>query len=341
MSTSKNQDSNYGNPLTATLNGIFDLLRKKEGIGELTENDRLDGLTCLVTGANSGLGRATAIQLAERGARVILACRSGIPEAGEEIKQASGSDKVEMVRLDLADPDAIDACADDLKQRNIIIDRLVLNAGVVPRTPGRTKQGFEMMFGVHYVGNRRFVQRLLEDGTIPNNAFAKTANGRSENPPRIVFVSSETHRTGTPIDFDILGEFVDYGVMQSIAQYGHSKLVMTTYAQELGRRLGGDSSDSGVEVAVHAVCPGPINSNIARDAPALFRPVLSLAMGAFFASPKKASEPVIYLTCAKDLEGETGVYLHLMTRKDPAAQAMDPAIGERLWLEGENLRGGR
>lgn len=320
--------SDYGNPVTATLNGILDLFRKKERIGELTPQDRMDGLTCLVTGANSGLGRATAIQLAERGAHVILACRSGIPEAGEAIKQASGSDKIEMIRLDLADLEAINTCADELKRRNISIDRLVLNAGVVPRAPLRTQQGFEMMYGVHYVGNRQFVQRLLQDGTIPNNSFADSANGRTEDPPRIVFVSSETHRTGTPIDFDTLGEFVDYGVMQSISQYGHSKLVMTAYAQELSRRLSGDQ---GVEVAVHAVCPGPINSNIARDAPALFRPLLSLAMSAFFASPKKASEPVMYLTCASALAGETGLYLHLMTRKDPAPQAMDAAVGKRLW----------
>lgn len=335
MSTAKtDKASDYGNPVSATLNGIADLFRKKPRIGELTAQDRLDGQTCLVTGANSGLGRATAIELARRGARVILACRSGIPEAGEEIKRVSGSDSVEMVKLDLADVNSIDACCDELRKREITLDRVVLNAGVVPRTPARTQQGYEMMFGVHYLGNRHLVTRLLADGSLPNNTFAREPNGRPHNTPRIVFVSSETHRTGTPIDFNTLGEFVDYGVMQSISQYGHSKLAMTAYAWELSRRL---SADSGPDVAVHAVCPGPINSNIARDAPALFRPLLSAMMGAFFASPEKAAEPVVYLTCAPALEGQTGVYLHLMTRKDPAPQAMDLELGARLWEQGPQL----
>ena len=231
------QNSNYGNPLTATLYGIADLFRKKEVIGEIRDSDRLDGQTALITGANSGLGRATAIDLARRGARIVMACRSGIPEAGEEVRRISGNNQIEMVKLDLADPESIDACCEKIRKRELTLDRVILNAGVVPRKPQRTKLGHEMMFGVHYVGNRRFVDRLLADGSIPNNRFAREPNGRSDNPPRIVFVSSETHRSGTPLDFATLGEFVDYGTMASIAQYGHSKLAMSVYARELGRRL--------------------------------------------------------------------------------------------------------
>lgn len=326
-------NSNYNNPIKATLAGIADLFRKKERIGKLTEADRLDGQTALVTGANSGLGQATAIELARRGARVIMACRSGIPDAGEAVKQASGSDAVDMVHLDLSDLDAVRACCEELAERGDTLDRVVLNAGVVPRKPQRTAQGFEMMFGVHFLGNMALINGLLANGVIPNAAFAGTP-GQREDPPRIVFVSSETHRSGHPIDFDRLGEFADYGTMSSIAQYGHSKLAMTTYAMELSRRL---NAGSGVEVAIHAVCPGPINSNIARDVPAPVRPLLSLAMGAFFASPEKAAEPVLYLTCARALTGQTDVYLHLMTPKDPAPQAVDPETGGRLWSAGEGF----
>lgn len=329
------QSNRQLNPVSAALKGVIDPFRKKERIGTLAPGDRLDGKVCLVTGGNSGLGRATAIELAQRGAHIILACRSGIPEAGEEIGRLTGA-TVEMVRLDLADPDSIAACCDDLRDRGVVLDRVVLNAGVVPRTPQQTREGFEMMFGVHFIGNLRFVKRLLADGVIPNHTFARNPSRRGGDIPRIVLISSETHRSGDPIDFDTLGQPVEYSTMGSIAQYGHSKLAITTWLTELARRM---HDDEGVDVAVHSVCPGPINSNIARDVPRLVRPVLSAVMGLFFASPKKAAEPVVYLTAAPEIEGRTGLYLHLMTPKAPAPQVADPDVGRRLWEQGDQWLG--
>lgn len=331
---SDKNNSTYGNPVLATLNGIVDLFRHKEPIGEIRDSDRLDGLTCLVTGANSGLGKAIAIDFARRGGHVIMACRSGIPEAGEEVKQASGSDKVDMVKLDLSDIQAIRACCATLKQQGVKLDRVVLNAGLVPQKPLKTKQGFEMMFGVHALGNRVFVQQLLHDGSIANSSFAESPNAEPGKIPRIVFVSSETHRSGTPIELDSLGQPVEYSAMGSIAQYGHSKLVMTNYAMELSRRLNPGNT---VEVAVHALCPGPINSNIAREAPKAFKPILKAVMGLMFASPEKAARPAIYLSSSPDVEGQTGLYVHLMVKKDAAAQALDPQLGRAVWTRMQSL----
>lgn len=324
----------YGNPVAATLNGIFDLFRKKERIGELTPEDRLDGKVCLVTGATSGLGMATAVELARRGGHVILACRSGFPQAGETVKRLSGSDKIEMVRLDLADLDSVRACCNALRERGGTLDRVVLNAGIVPRHPQRTKQGFEMMFGVHFVGNALLLSRLLADGVIPNAGFAGTPTAPQTDLPRIVFVASETHRSGSPIKFETLGQPVDYTAMNSMAQYGHSKLVMLAWLSELDRRL---NSGGRTNVAVHALCPGPINSNIARDAPGFIKPLLGAVMGALFASPQKACEPVVYLSAARSIEGHTGLYLHLMTRKSPAPQALEVELGRELWIRAEYL----
>ena len=330
MPATNTETDSYNNPVSATFNGILDLFRKKERIGTLGDDERLEGKTCLVTGANSGLGKAVAIQLAQRGAHVIMACRSGIPEAGEEICRISGNPSVEMVRLDLSDLQAIRACCDELKSRQVKLDRVILNAGLVPQKPQQTKQGLEMMFGVHYLGNMQFVTRLLQDGTIPNVTFA--GNAVQGETPRIIFVSSESHRSGTPIDFATFGQPVQYSPMGSIAQYGHSKLVMTAFATELSRRLkAGEHAD----VSVHALCPGPINSNIAREAPALFKPILGAVMGMLFASPDKAAEPVLYLTAADSVEGQTGLYLHLMTPKQPAPQARDAEIGQQVWEWGE------
>ncbi len=326
------ETGSYRNPVLATFNGIVDLFRHKEPIGQLRDDERLDGKTCLVTGANSGLGLATSIALARRGAHVVMACRSGIPEAADAVKAASGSDQISMVRLDLADIPAIHACCDELRGRGLRLDRVILNAGLVPQRASRTRQGFEMMFGVHFLGNMQFVLRLLADGTIPNRSLAAQASDNGDSPPRIIFVSSESHRSGTPIDLEHFGEFVDYSPMGSIAQYGHSKLVMTSFARELSRRL---QDEAGVDVAVHALCPGPINSNIAREAPALFKPVLGAVMGLLFASPEKAAAPVLYLACAGHTEPATGLYLHLMVKKDPAPQALDPDIGRAIWQRGE------
>lgn len=326
----------YANPVAATLTGILDLFRKKVRVGELTPEDRLDGKICLVTGATSGLGKASAIELARRGASVILACRSGIPDAGEDVKRESASDKIEMIRLDLADFASIHECCDRLRDRGVKLDRIILNAGIVPRRPLKTAQGFEMMFGVHFVGNALLLKRLLADGVIPNESFTTAPVCPGPERPRIVFVSSETHRSGTPIDFATLGQPVEYGAMSSIAQYGHSKLVMTAWLTELSRRLVRNGKP---DVSVHYLCPGPINSNIARDAPGFVKPLLGGVMGLLFASPEKAREPVIYLAASRAIEGHTGIYLHLMTRKLPAAQALDPNIGQRLWTEAERLAG--
>ena len=79
------------------------------------------------------------------------------------------------------------------------------------------------------------------------------------------------------------------------------------------------------------MCPGPVNSNIAREAPALFQPLLRLVFGIFFRSPEKAAKPAIYLAASADLEGKPFDYLFLMSRKEADEKATDPANGKRLW----------
>src|SRR6267142_6945138 len=141
----------FNNPLSATLAGLADQLRRRRGGAMLADGERLDGRTCLVTGANSGLGKAIAIQLAARGARVIMACRSGIPEAGADVRRLSGSDAVEMMHVDLTDFDSVRGLCDQLRDRKVRLDVAVLNAGVMPRSSRRTRHGFELMFQVNYL----------------------------------------------------------------------------------------------------------------------------------------------------------------------------------------------
>ena len=288
---------------------------------------RIDGKICLVTGANSGLGKAAAIDLARRGGRVLMACRGGHPQAGEDVRQASGSDDVRMLKVDLADLASVHRLCDGLSAAVPRIDVAVLNAGLMPRRASRSAQGYELMFAVHFLANRVLVDRLFADGLLRGSRAA----GQT---PRIVVVSSETHRSADAIDFDRLGVSVPYRFRDGLKFYGQSKLVQCTYACELSRRLNPASptdADEAPEVAVHVLCPGPVDSGIARQAPLLLKPLLTVTMKAFFASPSQAAVPVIYLCCSEAAGERTGIYLHMMHEKQVSSAASDPGNGALLW----------
>jgi len=319
----------HRNAASATLTGILDLLSRKGRIAGLAPDERLEGRVCLVTGASSGLGKAVAGELARRGAHVILACRSGIPEVGEEVKRASGGGSVEMVHVDLADLRSVHDLCDDLARRGVQLDVSVLNAGLMPRRARRTTQGFEVMFGVHFLANRLLIERWLADGVI------RPATEASAHKPRVVFVASEAHRSAEPIDWERFGEFVDYGLRDGMGQYASSKLHMCTFASELSRRLVDARGEA--TVSVHTLCPGPVASGIAREAPAALKPVLGPLMKIFFRSPEAAAEPVTYLACARSIEGRTGLYLHMMREKPMSADASCPENGARIWEHSDRL----
>ena len=135
---------------------------------------------------------------------------------------------------------------------------------------------------------------MIASGVIPNDVYAK--NGRKGTSiPRVVFVSSESHRSSSGIDIEKLEVFRDYGVKDGVARYGDSKLALTTFATELARRL---TTKEGPSVAVHALCPGPVASAIAREAPPYLAPVIGPVIKNLFRSPEDAAEPVIYLSAA-------------------------------------------
>ncbi|MDH3201004.1 MAG: SDR family NAD(P)-dependent oxidoreductase [Myxococcales bacterium] len=324
----------HDNPFSAVLSGLLDQRSKEPRVTPVPPGVQLDGRTCLVTGANSGLGKATAIRLAKRGAHVIMACRSGIPEAGEDVKRESGSNQVEMMHVDLSDFESIDRFCDELRNRNVTLDAAVFNAGVVPVTSRTNKHGLELMFAVNFLAKFVLLDRLLRAGVIPNAVYGN--NSRADDPPRVIFVSSETHRSSIPIDFDHFGKPVEYGVSDGVKYYGLSKLHLTTYFQELSRRLN-PAEGSSPDVCVHAVCPGAINSNMAREAPAWLKPVLKPVMALFFQSPEKASIPVDYLVVSDEMGRETGAYMHMMRMKESSEASTDPKKGALLWSKTEEL----
>jgi NAD(P)-dependent dehydrogenase (short-subunit alcohol dehydrogenase family) len=319
------RQSKYDNPFIAILTGLSDLFRRKKPELSLEGLPDLHGKKVLITGASSGLGLATAVQMAIRGAEVIMAVRSGIPSKGIEVKTRSGSDKVHMIYLDLMDLGSIENFAKEIKNRFGHIDVFISNAAMVAKEGRETKYGLDQMFVVNYFAKFILVKALIRHGCLEVPAPGK---------PRIVIVASESHRNAAAFDWEGFGRFSPYGISRAVSIYGYYKLLLLTMANELARRL---NTDGMVRCPVLALCPGPVNSNIAREAPALFQPLLRLVFSMFFSSPEKASQPVVYLAAAKELEARTMEYLFMMNKKEMDPKATDPENGQRLWDLTEQL----
>jgi NAD(P)-dependent dehydrogenase (short-subunit alcohol dehydrogenase family) len=319
-----NDKKNYNSPFQATLTGILNLFKKRSRVGKLSPSERLDGKKILIDGASSGLGLASAIELAKLGGTVIMAVRSGFPEKADEVKKKSGSDKVFIHHVDFSDFDSIKNLVNEVNTQHGKLDIVICNAAVVAKKSVQTKSGLEQMFMVNYLSKFYFIQQLIKTGSF-NTEFSQT--------PRIIFVTSESHRNAKEFNWRDFGTFIPHSVGKTVEIYGYYKLLLVTYARVLSRRLNSDGNN----FSVFALCPGPVNSNIAREAPWLFKPLLRLVFFLFFRSPKKASEPVLYHSTSTLQEGKTFDYLFLMERKAIDEKAEDPANGEKLWKLSEEL----
>jgi NAD(P)-dependent dehydrogenase (short-subunit alcohol dehydrogenase family) len=311
----------FDNPVIAALHGFYDLFRKQKLSDRFTENDRFDGKTVLITGANSGLGFGVAVEVARRGGHVIMACRSQIPLAGEKAKRLSGSTNIEMRHLDLTKLESIHAFCAGLKNDGIKPDVTILNAGVTPAKSRMVECGQDEMFFVNYLSNVMLTNLLISEGTID------TSPGRAFR-PRILFISSDSHQGSSSIDYDEFGRFFNYGPSKAIANYSYFKLLLNTYSTELSRRVnkGGE-----VVCGIHAICPGPVNSNIVKEAPFLLRITLKAIFSIIFRSPAKAALPVAYMAISPDYEGKTNEYLHMFRVKRMDEKVYIPEEGAKLW----------
>ena len=316
----------FDNPVVAALAGVKDFFSKQKLEEQLKETDRADGKTCIITGANSGLGFGIAVEMAKRGARVIMACRSQIPEAGERVKKLSGSDNVEMMFLDLSRIESIHQFIDALVDREIRPDVTILNAGVALPKARKTESGQEEMFFVNYFANFILVNLLLAKKVI-------RPISESGSLQRIIFISSDSHRDSSAIDFEQFGRYEDYGVSKGISYYSYYKLVLNTLAVEFSRRLNKET----VQIPVHVICPGPVHSNIIKEAPWLLRKVLGAIFSVVFRSPEVAARPVVYMSISNDYADNTAKYLHMFNPKEMDPKVYVPEEGKKLWEYSESL----
>ena len=315
----------FDSPLQATITGIVELFKKQERIGTLGPEERLDGKKVMITGSSSGLGLAVAKKIASLGGEVIMAVRSGIPEKGEEVKFASGSSAVKMLHVDLSDFSSIHNLTNSLLNEVGKIDILICNAAIVVGNARQTKDGIDEMFMVNYLSKFVLVNQM-----ITKNCFNKS----QDHHPRIIFVSSESHRNPVEFEWDSFGQFKPHSMSKTVERYGYYKLLLTTFSKELSLRLNKDDSNL---FSIFTLCPGPINSNIAREAPKWVQAPMKLIFKLFFRSPEEAAEPVVYLSTAQSLEGKAFDYLYLMSRKEVDEMARDPDNGRILWDKTMNL----
>jgi NAD(P)-dependent dehydrogenase (short-subunit alcohol dehydrogenase family) len=316
----------FDNPVVAALAGLRDIFSKGNLNDRLKEEDRFDGKTCLVTGANSGLGYALAVELARRGGHVIMACRRQIPEAGESVRNISGSDRVEMRYLDLSMIDTMHSFVQGLVDDGISLDVVILNAGVALPRARKTASGLDEIFLVNYLSNVMLMSLLLQHNVVSNRMFGRSQH-QTKRIPRIIFISSDSHRGSSAIDWDEFGQYFDYGVSKGMNNYSYYKLVLNTYAVELSRRLNAGETD----VSVYVICPGPVNTNIIREAPWILRVALRAIFSIIFKKPEIAARAVVYMAGSPDYEGLTGQYLHMFNAKRMDEKCYDSKEGEKLW----------
>lgn len=316
----------FDNPVIASLAGFFDRFRKQELEKRFSEKDRFDGKNCIITGASSGLGFALAVEMARRGARVIMANRNTDEAIVSRARQLSKSNLIESWHLDLTRIETIYAFVDRLKAEQCTPHVTILNAGVALPKPRPTPAGQDEMFQVNYLSNVILTNLMAEKGLLSPDDNASFL-------PRIIFISSDSHQGSSAIDYSEFGIYYDYGVSKGIENYSYFKLILNTYAVELSRRLNPDH----VKVGVNVICPGPVHTRITRAAPFPLRMVLNLIFWVIFRSPEKAALPVVYMAISPDYEGKTGEYLHMFKPKKMDPKVYDPAEGTKLWQESLKL----
>ena len=318
-------EGRFTNPVVASLAGVKDFFAKQELAGRYSETDRADGKTVLITGANSGLGFAMAVEFARRGARVLMAGRSKIPEAGERVKKLSGSESVEMHFLDLSKIESIHSFVRSLADQKTRVDICILNAATALPGSRETASGQDEMFLVNYLSNVILTRLLLSKSVITLKESAPLS--------RMIFISSDSHQGATHIDYNEFGRYFKYGVSKGISNYSYFKLVLNTYATELSRRINGDS----VKIGINVICPGPVHSNIVKEAPWLLRMTLKGIFWVVFKSPAKAARPVVYMALSKDYEGLSNEYLHMFNPKKMDPKVYEDSEGEKLWTASMDL----
>ena len=280
---------------------------------------------CVVTGANSGIGKATAAELARLGAHVVMVCRNegrgreaqAEIRAAAELAHPSRADTVDLRIADLSVQEEVYLFGETIRADYDRLDVLVNNAGVFLESREETVDGIEATFAINHLA-----PFLLTHLVLPR--IRETAGRAGE--ARIVTVSSEAHR-GASINFEDINAEQGYNGLQA---YGQSKLANILFTHELARRL------RGAGVLVNAVHPGVVNTNFWRGSGWISR--IARWFSWLYKRPEEGARTVVYLAASPEVT-ETGQYFKENEVVNPSPEAYDEKAAARLWALSRQMTG--
>ncbi|XP_038141902.1 dehydrogenase/reductase SDR family member 13-like isoform X2 [Cyprinodon tularosa] len=283
----------------------------------------LKGKTVIVTGSNTGIGKSTALEIAKRGARVILACRN--KEKGEtaafDIRAESGNNQVLLMELDLSSLKSVRRFAETFLNTEPRLDILINNAGVIG--PGYTEDGFDLAFGVNHLGHFLLTNLLLE-------------RLRQCYPSRVITVSAHLHRFGN-IDFHLLASQKEVVSNQStwhnFQAYCNSKLCNVLFTRQLANQL------EGTDVTCYALHPGVIYTELCRNMSQWLQLLMMPLAKLFFLDPKGGSQTTLYCALQEGIEPLSGSYFSNCALYKVGAKGVNDGVAKKLWEVSERLTG--
>jgi NAD(P)-dependent dehydrogenase (short-subunit alcohol dehydrogenase family) len=265
----------------------------------------MQGKTCVVTGANTGMGKVVARELARQGATVVLACRSEerARAAREEIVQATGNEKVEVLQVDLSSKDSVRAFAKAFTAKHSRLDVLVNNAAAWWMERKESPDGLEMQWATNVLGPHLLTSLLLEP--------LKAARGR------IVNVAS----TGAgDLDFEDIN--FQRRAYSGVKAYFQTKQANRMLTWAWADRLKADG------ITANALSPGLVNTELNRGAGGIFKVIFTLTK-LFAKTAEQGADPIIWLASSPDVAGVTGKFFD--SRKEIPCKFREPAQVSRLW----------
>jgi NAD(P)-dependent dehydrogenase (short-subunit alcohol dehydrogenase family) len=278
----------------------------------------MSGKTCIVTGANSGIGKETALGLAQMGARVVMVCRNA--EKGkaalEEIRRECGSSQVDLLIADMSSQASVRVLAEQIRQKYPCLDVLVNNAGGAAWARTLSAEGFELTLAANYLGAALLTLLLLD--------LLKTSA-----PSRIVNVSSSESQDARLDMHDLRFERRKYS---AVAAYRQSKLLMNVFTFELARRL------AGTGVTANCLHPGAVATNIwsIDSVPRIVKLIVPL-MKPFMLTSKQGAAVSLYLATSPEVAQVSGEYFVKSRPAKSKPLSRDPKLMAEVWLCTEKM----
>jgi NAD(P)-dependent dehydrogenase (short-subunit alcohol dehydrogenase family) len=264
----------------------------------------------LVTGANSGIGKITAKELAKKGMRVLMVCRDARKGevARNEIITESGNHRVDLLLCDLSDQESIVQLAGAIRSKYQHLDVLINNAGLIMEKRLTTPQGLEYTFALNHLAPFLLTHLLLNQLRKGDDA-------------RVITVSSEAHRFAR-LDFSDLQSEKKYSSMRA---YANSKLANILFTRQLSSILKADG------ISANCLHPGVVSTNFGGSFQSGFAQMLLWLGRPFFISPEKGAETSVFLASSPEVKGMTGLYFDKKKTKKPSESALSQFNSQRLW----------